>query len=279
MGQKTSPIGFRTGVRLGWQSTWYAPKASYGEFLVEDQKIRRFIDNRYNRSMPKGAVAKVEIVRTSNEVKVTLHSARPGIVIGPRGGEVDKLREDLEALTGRKVNVNVIEIKEPELSAVLVGESIAEQLGKRASFRRTMKQHCEAAINAGAKGVKIICSGRLAGSEMARQETQKMGSIPLHTLDADVDYSVSTARTTYGAIGIKVWIYKGKFGEHIEPSGVRRHRPSHGAGAPGRGGKGRGGGRKRGGATRTSAAAKKPERSSEAAPGAEEQKGGEKSES
>ncbi len=267
-------------MRLGWQSTWYAPKANYGEFLVEDQKIRRFVDNRYNRSMPKGAVAKVEIVRTSNEVKVTLHSARPGIVIGPRGGEVDKLREDLEALTGRKVNVNVIEIKEPELSAVLVGDSIAEQLGKRASFRRTMKQHCEAAINAGAKGVKIICSGRLAGSEMARQETQKIGSIPLHTLDADVDYAVATARTTYGAIGVKVWIYKGKYGEHIEPSSVRRRRPSYGPSASGRGaGKGRGGGRKRSGAAKASAAAKKPETSSEAAPSAEEPKGGDKAES
>jgi len=281
MGQKTSPIGFRTGIRLGWQSTWYASKASYGEFLIEDQKIRRFVDNRYNRSMPKGAIAKVEIVRTSNEVKVTLHSARPGIVIGPRGGEVDKFREDLEALTGRKVNVNVIEIKEPELSAVLVGDSIAEQLGKRASFRRTMKQHCEAAINAGAKGVKIMCSGRLAGAEMARQETQKMGSIPLHTLDADVDYAVSTARTTYGAIGIKVWIYKGKYGEHIEASGVRRQRPSHGhgAGAAGRGGKGRGGGRKRGSSERTGSSAKKHEMSSGSASGAEEQKVDDTSES
>jgi small subunit ribosomal protein S3 len=213
MGQKTSPIGFRTGVTLGWQSTWFAPKANYGDFLVEDQKIRQFIDDRFNRRMPKGAVAKTEIIRTRNEVKVTLHSARPGVVIGPRGGEVDKLREELEARTGQKMSVNVIEIKEPDLNAALVGEAIAEQLSKRASFRRTMKQFCESAINAGAKGVKIICSGRLAGSEMARKETQKLGSIPLHTLDADVDYAVSTARTTYGTIGIKVWIYRGKFGE------------------------------------------------------------------
>jgi len=195
MGQKVSPIGFRTGVTLGWQSTWFAPKASYGEFLVEDQKIRRYVDNRFNRSMPKGAVAKTEIIRTRNEVKVTLHSARPGVVIGPRGGEVDK-----------------------------VAEAIAEQLGKRASFRRTMKQFCEAAMNAGAKGVKVICSGRLAGSEMARKETQKLGSIPLHTLDANVDYAVATARTTYGAIGVKAWIYKGKFGEEITPTHYRRQR-------------------------------------------------------
>jgi len=164
------------------------------------------------------------VVRTRNEVKVTLHSARPGVVIGPRGGEVDKLREELETITGRKVGVNVIEIKEPDLNATLVGEAIAEQLSKRASFRRTMKQFCESAINAGAKGVKIMCSGRLAGSEMARRETQKLGSIPLHTLDANVDYSVATSRTTYGVIGVKVWIYKGRFGEEIAQPRRRRRR-------------------------------------------------------
>jgi small subunit ribosomal protein S3 len=224
MGQKTSPIGFRTGITLGWQSTWFAPKANYGDFLVEDQKIRRYVDERFNRQMPKGAVAKVEIIRTRNEVNVTMHSGRPGVVIGPRGGEVDKLREELEGLTGRKVTVNVIEIKEPDLNATLVAEAIAEQLAKRASFRRTMKQYCEAAMNAGAKGVKITCSGRLAGSEMARTETQKMGSIPLHTLEADVDYATATARTTYGAIGIKVWIYRGKFGEVLEPTERRQPR-------------------------------------------------------
>ncbi|MHC4616219.1 MAG: 30S ribosomal protein S3 [Planctomycetota bacterium] len=225
MGQKTSPIGFRTGVTLGWQSTWYAPKADYGAFLVEDQKIRRYIDERFNRRMPKGAVAKVEVVRTRSEVKVTMHSARPGVVIGPRGGEVDKLREELEQIIGRKVSVNVIEIKAPDLNATLVAEAIGEQLGKRASFRRTMKQYCEAVMNAGAQGVKIICAGRLAGAEMARKETQKLGSIPLQTLDANVDYAVATARTTYGAVGVKVWIYKGKFGEEVEPRHTRRRRP------------------------------------------------------
>ncbi len=226
MGQKTSPIGFRTGITLGWQSTWFASKDKYGDFLVEDQKIRKYVDRKFNRSMPKGAVAKTEIIRTRNEVKITLRSARPGIVIGPRGGEVDRLREELEELTGRKIAVNVIEIKEPELDATLVAEAIAEQLSKRASFRRTMKQYCESAINAGAKGVKIICSGRLAGSEMARKETQKLGSIPLHTLDANVDYAVATSKTTYGAIGVKAWIYKGKFGEETEQvTPRRRHRP------------------------------------------------------
>ncbi len=240
MGQKTSPTGFRTGVTRGWQSTWFASKSDYGDFLVEDQKIRRYIDKKFNRQMPKGAVAKVEIVRTRNEVKVTLHSARPGIVIGPRGGEVDKLREELEALTGRKMGVNVIEIKEPDLDAALIGEAIAEQLGKRASFRRAMKDFCEAAMNAGAKGVKIACSGRLAGAEIARKESQKLGSIPLQTLSADVDYATATARTTYGAIGIKVWVYKGKFGEVLEPKQGRRRRPprrDEGSGPPRRRGR------------------------------------------
>ena len=225
MGQKTSPIGFRTGITLGWQSTWFAPKADYGILLVEDQKIRQYVDRKFNRQMPKGAVAKVEIIRTRNEINVTLHSARPGVVIGPRGGEVDRLREELEEMIGRKTNVNVIEIKTPELNATLVAEAIAEQLSKRSSFRRTMKQHCEMAMNAGAKGVKIICAGRLAGSEMKRRETQKLGSIPLHTLDANVSYACATARTTYGAIGVKVWIYKGKFGEEVEPRQTRRRRP------------------------------------------------------
>jgi small subunit ribosomal protein S3 len=225
MGQKTSPIGFRTGITRGWQSTWFAGKADYGSFLVEDQKIREYVDRKYNRQMPKGGVAKVEIIRTRNEVTVTLHSARPGVVIGPRGGEVDKLRDEIEALTGRKASVNVVEIKEPDLNAFLVGEAIAEELCKRASFRRAMKQHCEAAMTAGAKGVKVMCSGRLAGAEIARREMQKLGSIPLHTLEADVDYATARAETTYGTIGIKVWIYKGNFGEQPEVRQARRRRP------------------------------------------------------
>lgn len=265
MGQKVSPIGFRTGIRLPWQSTWYAPKADYGMFLVEDVKIRRCVDNKYNRRMPKGAISKTEIVRTSNEIKVTLHSARPGVVIGPRGEEVDRLREELEILTGRKVNVNVVEIKEPDLSAALVGDSISEQLSKRASFRRTMKERCESAMNAGAKGVKIICSGRLAGSEMARTETQKMGSIPLHTLDADVDYAVTTARTTYGTIGIKVWIYKGKHGEQIEPQKVRRRPPRRSGGAAGGRGRSRGGSRSKGKGKGSASGGDKPDKTAKAA--------------
>jgi small subunit ribosomal protein S3 len=226
MGQKCSPTGFRTGITLGWQSTWFASKADYGNFLVEDQKIRDYIDKKYNRQITKGAVAKVEIARTRNdEIKVILHTARPGIVIGPRGGEVEILKEELEKMIGRKMTINVVEIKEPDLNAALVAEAIAEQLNKRASYRRVMKQFCETAVNAGAKGVKIICGGRLAGSEIARREMQKLGSIPLHTLDANVDYATATAHTTYGTIGVKVWIYRGKFGEEADvtrPTAPRR---------------------------------------------------------
>ena len=239
MGQKVQPIGFRTGITLPWMSTWFAHKANYGEMLVEDYHIREYVDKKFNRQPPYSAVAKVTIERTRNDVKVTLHTARPGMVIGPRGAEVDKLREELEILIDRKVNVNVIEIKEAALSAQLVGDAIAEQLKKRSSFRRTMKQQCEFAIQAGARGVKVLCSGRLGGAEMARKETQKLGSIPLQTLDADVDYASVTAFTTYGCVGIKVWIYKGRFGEAPLPATQRPARrprgqnPRSGGGRPG----------------------------------------------
>jgi small subunit ribosomal protein S3 len=197
--------------------------------LVEDQRIRNYIDKKFNKQPPFAAVSKVEIARTRNEVKVTLHTARPGMVIGPRGAEVDKLRHDLEELIDRQVTVNVMEIREPSLDAKLTGEAVAEQMKKRVSFRKAMKQQCELAMQAGAKGVKIICSGRLGGAEMARKETQMEGSIPLHTIDADVDYASVGAVTTYGVIGIKVWIYKGKYGSSHEEQdqGVKKtlHRP------------------------------------------------------
>jgi len=256
MGQKTSPIGFRTGIRLDWQSTWFAPKANYGEFLIEDCRVRKFIDKKFNQHNQYAAVAKIEIARTRNEVKVTLHTARPGMIIGPKGAEVDKLREELEELIDRKVNVNVIEIKEPSLDAKLVADNIAMQLERRASFRRAMKMQCENVMGTGAKGVKIMCSGRLGGAEIARQESQKLGSIPLQTIEANVDYGVATAKTTYGAIGIKVWIYKGKFGQEITPivkargrvrqggpGGDRQGGGQGGSKRPARGGERQGGGR------------------------------------
>ena len=217
MGQKCNPIGFRVGITEGWKSRWYAPKAAYGTFLVEDERIRVFIDDMLNKQPPHAGISKVEIERTRDEVKVILHTARPGMVIGAKGAEVDKLKERLEDLIDRRVSVSIIEIKNPDLDSFLIGASIGEQLKKRASFRRVMKQKCEAAMVGGAKGVKIICSGRLGGSEMARVETQLLGSIPLQTLQADVDYCVTHAVTTYGVVGIKVWVYRGMYGEQIEP--------------------------------------------------------------
>lgn len=213
MGQKTNPIGFRVGITEGWKSRWYAPKSHFGTFLVEDEKIRRFIDDELNNKPPFAGVSKVEIERTRDEVKIVLYTARPGVVIGAKGAEVDKLRERLEDLIERRVNVSIVEIKSPDLDSRLIGQSIGEQLKKRASFRRVMKQKCEAAMNAGARGVKIICSGRLGGAELARTEKQMLGSIPLQTLQAEVDFAVTHAVTTVGTIGIKVWIYRGPYGE------------------------------------------------------------------
>lgn len=218
MGQKTNPIGFRTGITLDWKSRWYAPKAAFGEFLVEDYKIREYVDRKLNRQPPYAGVTRVEIERTRNEVRVVLHTARPGLVIGPKGAEVDKLREQLEELIDRKISLNVVEIKNPDLDAQFVAESIAEQLKKRGSFRRVMKMKCDATMQAGAKGIRIICSGRLGGAEMARKETQIRGSIPLQTLQANVDYGLAVAMTTYGTIGVKVWIYRGVFGEEPAPA-------------------------------------------------------------
>ncbi|HOB75749.1 MAG TPA: 30S ribosomal protein S3 [Phycisphaerae bacterium] len=221
MGQKVNPIGFRTGITLDWKSRWYAPKAAFGEFLIEDHRIREYVDQKLNRQPPYAGVTKVEIERTRNEVRVVLHTARPGLVIGPKGAEVDKLREALEELIDRKISLNVVEIKNPDLDAQYVAESIAEQLKKRGSFRRVMKMKCDATMQAGAKGVRIICSGRLGGAEMARRETQIRGSIPLQTLQANVDYGVATGNTTYGSIGVKVWIYRGVFGEEPVPAESR----------------------------------------------------------
>lgn len=220
MGQKVHPIGFRVGVTEDWRSRWFAPKAAFAEFLIEDQKIRKFVDRRLNQQPPYAAVAKVEIERTRDEVKVILHTARPGLVIGPKGAEVDKLREQLEDLIDRKVNLNVMEVKVPDGDAKLVAEAISEQLKKRAGFRRVMKQRIDAAMQAGAKGVKVQLSGRLGGAEMARCEKQIRGSIPLHTLQAHVDYGTATCVTKYGAIGIKVWLYQGRYGEEAVMEGV-----------------------------------------------------------
>jgi small subunit ribosomal protein S3 len=211
MGQKVHPIGFRISVTEDWRSKWFAPKAAYAEFLIEDFKIRKLIHERLNRTPPYAGCAGVQIERTRNEVKVQVATARPGMVIGPKGAEVDKLREALEDLIDRKVSVNIKEIKNPDLDAQLIALDIAEQLKKRGSFRRVMKMHCEATMAAGALGIKIICKGRLGGAEMSRQETQKLGSIPLQTLQAHVDYGFAQSFTTYGALGVRVWLHHGSY--------------------------------------------------------------------
>lgn len=222
MGQKVNPTGFRVGITEDWKSKWYAPKAAYGVFLVEDHKVRRLIDAKLNRRPPFAAVSDILIERTREEVTVTLKTARPGLVIGPKGAEVDKLREELEDLIGRKVApIKVIEIKNPELNAQLVAEAVAEQLKKRASFRRVLKQRLEATMQAGAKGIKIQVSGRLGGGEIARQEKSGQGSVPLTTLQADVNYGYAIAFTTYGTIGVKVWIFRGMYGEEVLETDVR----------------------------------------------------------
>jgi small subunit ribosomal protein S3 len=222
MGQKVNPTGFRVGITEDWKSKWYAPKAAYGTFLVEDHKVRTLIDRKLNRRPPFAAVSEILIERTREEVTITLKTARPGLVIGPKGAEVDKLREELEDLIGRKVApVKVIEVKNPDLNAQLVAEAIAEQLKKRASFRRVLKQRMESTTQAGAKGIKICVSGRLGGAEIARQEKATTGSVPLTTLQADVNYGYAIAFTTYGTIGVKVWIYRGMYGEEVLETDVR----------------------------------------------------------
>jgi small subunit ribosomal protein S3 len=222
MGQKINPIGFRVGITEDWTSKWYAPKAAYGAFLIEDYKIRKLIDAKLNRRPPFAAVSRIDIERTREEVTITLRTARPGLVIGPKGAEVDKLREELEDMIKRKVApVKVIEVKNPDLNAQLVAEAVAEQLKKRASFRRVLKMRTESTMQAGAKGIKLVISGRLGGAEIARTEQTVVGSIPLTTLQANVDYGYAPAFTTYGAIGVKCWIYRGMYGEEVLETDVR----------------------------------------------------------
>jgi small subunit ribosomal protein S3 len=211
MGQKTHPFGLRVGITEAHKSRWYAPKALFAELLVEDYKIRKFVDKRLNRTPPFAAVSDVHIERTREELTVIVKTARPGLVIGPKGAEIEKLTNDLQALTGRKVIVKIVEIKNPDTDAKLIAESIGEQMKKRANFRRLLKQRTEGAMQAGAKGIRIQVSGRLGGAEMSRVFSQRLGSIPLSTLQANVDYACVHAFTTYGVIGTKVWVYKGMF--------------------------------------------------------------------
>jgi len=217
MGQKVHPFGFRVGITEAHRSRWYAPtKAFYGELLIEDERIRRYLDRQLNRRPPFAAVSDIHIERTREELKIIIKTARPGLVIGPKGAEIDRLSADLQRLTGRNVSINCIEISTPDADSKLVAESIAEQLAKRASFRRVMKMKAEAAMGAGAKGVKIKLSGRLGGNEMSRSEDIRMGPVPLQTLQAEIDYGFAESHTTYGIIGVKVWIFKGLYSEVVE---------------------------------------------------------------
>jgi len=242
MGQKINPVGFRLGIVRGWDSNWFGGN-NFSDKLVEDHKIRKYVDAR----IQKGGIAKVVIERTLKRITLTIHTARPGVVIGKGGTEVDKIKEELKKLTGKDVQINIFEIKRPELDAKLVGESIAQQIEARISYKRAMKQAIASAIRVGAEGIKIKTSGRLAGADMARTEQYKEGRIPLHTLRADIDYAISEAQTVYGKIGIKVWIFKG------EVYGKRDLSPNVGAvanaaaGAGGQQGGPRGGGNERGG--------------------------------
>jgi small subunit ribosomal protein S3 len=205
MGQKISPIGYRVGIFEGWQSRWYASKQEYSDLLIEDFKVREFVRKAY----AKAGIPRVEIERTRDEVKVMLMTARPGVIIGRKGTEVDKLQEDLQKLTGRRINIKIVELQRPEIDAQLIAEDLAQQIERRASFRRAMKRTAEQVIEAGAKGVKIHMAGRLAGSEMARQEKVLIGSVPLSTLRAKISYGFTEAMTAQGHIGIKVWVNQG----------------------------------------------------------------------
>lgn len=204
MGQKVHPVGFRLGVIRGWDAKWYADK-EYATLLHEDISLRRAIKDK----LADAGVPRVEIDRSANQVIVTIHTAKPGIVIGRSGAKVEELRKELEAMTGKRVRVNIQEIRSPETDAYLVAKSIADQIRRRVAYRRAMKQAVTRAMQRGAKGIKIVISGRLGGAEMARTEREVAGKVPLHTLRADIDYGQAESRTTYGIVGIKVWVYRG----------------------------------------------------------------------
>ena len=205
MGQKVNPHGLRVGVIKGWDSKWYAGK-DYEKFLLEDIKIREFIKEKLFLS----GISKVEIERASNKARISIHTAKPGMVIGRQGSNIELLKSDLKKMTESAIEINIVEVKTPDMDATLVAESIEAQLERRIAFRRAMKQCVGRTMRMGAKGIKITCGGRLGGAEIARSESYREGSIPLHTLRADIDYGTAEAHTTYGRIGIKVWIYKGE---------------------------------------------------------------------
>lgn len=234
MGQKVNPVGFRLGITRSWNSKWFATKG-IANLVHEDIMIKKYINARLDNA----GLAKVEIIRAPKKVTVDIHTSRPGIVIGRRGAEVDKLREELQLLTKQDITLNIIEVKKPELSARLVADSIAKQLEGRVSFRRAMKRSLAATMKMGADGIKMVCKGRLNGAEIARAEEYHEGRVPLHTLRADIDYSTATAHTTYGTIGVKVWICRGTILDRgdFTPEAAREERPYAGPPEAARGGR------------------------------------------
>jgi small subunit ribosomal protein S3 len=209
MGHKVNPVGFRLGINRTWDSRWFA-EAKYGELLHEDIRLRNFLFDRLSQA----GVSRIVIERPAKRARVTIHSARPGVVIGKKGADIEKLRQELSKMTGNDVTLNIVEIRKPELDAKLVAENIAQQLERRVAFRRAMKRSVQSAMRLGAEGIRINCGGRLGGAEIARMEWYREGRVPLHTLRADVDYGVATAQTTYGACGVKVWVFKGEVLAH-----------------------------------------------------------------
>ena len=219
MGQKVNPIGLRLGVNRGWDSIWFAKKKDFGKYLIEDFKIRKFI----KKNIVNSGVSEIIIERSSKKCTVSIHTSRPGFVIGKKGADIEKIKKNLQKITSGEVTVNIKEIKKPELNANLVAENIAQQLVKRIAYRRAMKRAMQSAMRLNAKGIKVMVSGRLAGNEIARTEWLREGSIPLHTLRANLDYGEAEALTTYGIIGVKVWIYKGElFEKDVEKEKIER---------------------------------------------------------
>ncbi|MCL5058849.1 MAG: 30S ribosomal protein S3 [Actinobacteria bacterium] len=214
MGQKVNPKGLRIGIIKDWEGKWFAGKKDFSALLMEDVKVRKFV----KKKLFAAGISRIQIERAANRVKLTIHAAKPGIVIGRGGTEVENLRKILEKMTGKQVHINIAEIKIPETDAQLVAENVAGQLEKRIAFRRAMKQSVSRSMKMGAKGIKVACAGRLAGAEIARSEWYSEGKVPLHTLRADIDYGFAEANTTYGKIGVKVWMYKGEVLPEAKPA-------------------------------------------------------------
>jgi small subunit ribosomal protein S3 len=218
MGQKVNPIGLRLGINRTWDSRWYAGKDNYADLLHEDLRIRKYL----NKRLAQAGVSKIIIERPAKKARVTIHTARPGVVIGKKGQDIENMRKDLQKMTGNEVSLNIVEIRKPEIDAQLVAENIAQQLERRVAFRRAMKRAVQAAMRLGAGGIRINCAGRLGGAEIARTEWYREGRVPLHTLRADIDYGEGSAHTTYGVCGVKVWVYKGDIMEHDPMAQDRR---------------------------------------------------------